>query len=68
MRIHGAGIELRGVPKHFGLPEAAQRKEEQREEELQAACFAMVAPSETSNFPGASTLSVFTTPLSTSIE
>jgi len=69
MRIHGARVELRGVPKHFGLREAAQREEQQGEEEpdLQA-CFSIVSPPETSNFPGASTLRVFTTPSSTSIE
>lgn len=34
----------------------------------QATCFSIVSPPETSNLPGASTLSVFTTPSSTSIE
>src|SRR2546423_10679821 len=46
-----------------------QRRRENGVDRLfQASCFSIVAASDTSNLPGASTLSCFTTPLSTSIE
>src|SRR5262249_36524291 len=50
-----------------GRPHGEQRAD-QRSREPHASCFSIVAASDTSNLPGASTFSCLTTPLSTSIE
>src|SRR6266545_76753 len=54
----GAGRQKRGAGEHGKFHDRCH----------QASCFNMVPASETSNLPGPSTLSCFTTPLSTSIE
>src|SRR6266571_1876539 len=54
----GAGRQKRGAGEHGKFHDRCH----------QASCFSMVPASETSNLPGPSTLSCFTTPLSTSIE
>src|SRR2546423_2344841 len=72
-RILGArAIEAAFALGRLRVRERGAREQQRRENGVnrlfQASCFSIVAASDTSNLPGASTLSCFTTPLSTSIE
>src|SRR5437868_1299623 len=58
-------VEARGV---HGRARSDERRGKKRQQSLQPSCFSIVPASETSNLPGPSTLTCFTTPLSTSIE